>query len=70
MIRTFLQGNYFHRFINTLHKLRSFFLKNWDSLHARLNSQYKAWSYKKNKQKRLRHTENLFRENLQLTGVC
>ena len=24
-----------------------FFLKNWDSLHARLNSHYEAWSYKK-----------------------
>ena len=24
-----------------------FFFFNWDSLHARLNSNYKAWSYKK-----------------------
>ena len=38
---------------------------NWDSLYARLNSHYKAWSYKKNKQKDLRYTGNLFRKNLQ-----
>ena len=24
-----------------------FFFFNWDSLHARLNSRYEAWSYKK-----------------------
>ena len=43
------------------HKRNTFlFSFNWDSLHARLNSQYQAWSY----------TGNLFRKNLQLTGVC
>ena len=26
----------------------------WDSLHARLNSHYKAWSYKKKKHKKIR----------------
>ena len=26
----------------------------WDSLHARLNSQYKAWSYKKKKHKNIK----------------
>ena len=26
---------------------------NWDSLHARLNSHYKAWSYKKKKHKKI-----------------
>ena len=26
----------------------------WDSLHARLNSHYKAWSYKKKKQKKIK----------------
>ena len=47
------------------------FLFNWDSLHARLNSHYEAWSYKKKKaQKRLQDTENLFRKNLQLKDVC
>ena len=44
---------------------------NWHSLHARLNSHYEAWSYKKKKaQKRLQATENLFRKNLQLKDVC
>ena len=28
-----------------------FFFFNWDSLHARLNSHYKAWSYKKKHKK-------------------
>ena len=27
----------------------------WDSLHARLNSHYKTWSYKKRSTKRLKH---------------
>ena len=26
---------------------------NWDSLHARLNSYYEAWSYKKKKHKKI-----------------
>ena len=46
---------------------------NWDSLHARLNSHYEAWSYKKKKkkaQKRLQDTENLSTKNLQLKDVC
>ena len=30
-----------------------FFFFNWDSLHARLNSHYKAWSYKKKKHKKI-----------------
>ena len=29
------------------------FFFNWDSLHARLNSYYKAWSYKKKKHKKI-----------------
>ena len=29
------------------------FLFTWDSLHARLNSLYKAWSYKKKKHKKI-----------------
>ena len=33
----------------------TFFKKNWDSLHARLNTRhYKAWSYKKKKQKKIK----------------
>ena len=31
---------------------RDNFLLNWDSLHARLNSHYEAWSYKKKKHKK------------------
>ena len=34
--------------------MQNFFLKNWDSLHARLNSPYKAWSYKKKKLKMIK----------------
>ena len=46
------------------------FFFNWDSPHARLNSHYEAWSYKKKSTKRLQDTENLFRKNLQLKDVC
>ena len=49
----------------------TFIFFNRDSLHARLNSHYKAWSYKKKKKrkkrrstKRLRHIGNLFRKIL------
>ena len=30
------------------------FLFNWDLLHARLNSHYKTWSYKKKKLKKIK----------------
>ena len=30
------------------------FLSNWDSLYVRLNSHYKAWSYKKRKDKKIK----------------
>ena len=33
--------------------LSSFFFFNWNSLHARLNSHYEAWSYKKKKHKKI-----------------
>ena len=36
-------------FKNIFHEF--FFFVNWRSLHARLNSHYEAWSYKKKKQK-------------------
>ena len=29
-----------------------YYFFNWDSLHARLNSHYEAWSYKKKKHKK------------------
>ena len=45
------------------------FFFNWDPLHARLNSLYEAWSYKERRTKRLKHTRNLFRKNLQLKDV-
>ena len=34
-------------------KARVFFFFNWDSPHARLNSHYEAWSYKKRSTKRI-----------------
>ena len=46
----------------------SFF--NWDSLHARLNYDYKAWSYKKKKHKKIKAYRNLLTKNLQSIGVC
>ena len=33
--------------------IRVFFF-NWDSLHARLNSHYEGWSYKKKKHKKIK----------------
>ena len=42
------------------------FFLNWDSLHARL----KEWSYKIKEHKKLKLTENVFKKNLQLLGVC
>ena len=38
-----------------------FFFLNWDSLYARLNSHYKAWSYKKKKGKKIK----AYRKSLQ-----
>ena len=35
----------YQKTVNLLKKKKVFY--NWDSLHARLNSHYKAWSYKK-----------------------
>ena len=36
---------------------------NWDSLHARLNSHYKAWSYKKKEQKKIKaYRKSLYKE--------
>ena len=33
--------------------MKKIFFKNFDSLHAMLNSHYKAWSYKKKKHKKI-----------------
>ena len=39
ILRNILPGHFFKK-------------KNWDSFHARLNSHYEAWSYKKKKHKK------------------
>ena len=41
-----------------------------DLLHARLNSHYEAWSYKKKKNKKITTSGNPFRKNLQIQSVC
>ena len=46
------------------------FFFNWDSLHASLNSHTRHGVTRKRKTKRLSHTGNLFRKNLQLKDVC
>ena len=64
----FSQENLFSCFLFFLNKVGS-----WDFLHARLSSHCKAWSYKKKYKKikkRLKHTGNPFRKNLQIKGVC
>ena len=61
---------YFDPFSLQVALKKHIFLKNWDSLHARLNSYCKVWNYKKRSTKRLKHTENPFRKNLQLVDVC
>ena len=39
------------------------FLKNWNSLHAKLDSHYMAWSYKKKKHKKIKaYTKSLYKE--------
>ena len=52
--------------ISTFESVFFFLFFNCDSLHARLNNHYEAWSYKKRRKKSLQDTENLFRKNLQL----
>ena len=40
-----------------------YFFKNLDSLHARLNSHYKAWSYKKRSTKKITgYTKSVYKE--------
>ena len=51
-------GEYFKDFMN-LTRMTQFFLK-CDSLHASLNSHYKAWSYEKKKHKKIKaHRKSL-----------
>ena len=41
----------------------SFFLKNWHSLHVRLNTHYEAWSYKKKKHKKVKaYRKSVYKE--------
>ena len=41
-------------YLHWFYSISFFFLFNWDSLHARLNSHCKAWIYKKKKHKKIR----------------
>ena len=60
-----------HQFILCTLLVISICLFNWDSFHARLNSHYEAWSYKKKKHKKIEaYTGNLFKKTLSLKGVC
>ena len=43
---------------------------NWDSLHTRLHSHCKAWSYKKRKNKEIKAHRKSVRKNLQIKGLC
>ena len=38
-------------------------------IHSLLNSHYEAWSYKKKKHKKIKHTGNLLREHLQFKDL-
>ena len=43
-------------------KIKTFFF-NWDSLHARMNSDYKGWSYKKKEHKKIKaYRKSLYKE--------
>ena len=45
------------------------FFRNWDSLHARLNSHYEAWSYKKKKHKPLKANHLKHKLSLKATKI-
>ena len=53
-----LTTDFYSTFLKTLGRyLKNCFLLfvfNWDSLHARVNSHYEAWSYKKKKYKKIK----------------
>ena len=56
LAKIFVKNLYFWWCINnvTMHCFFFILFFNWDSLHARLNSHYKAWSYKKKKHKKIK----------------
>ena len=62
IFRTPLYKNTFEELLlkNLVSGRVSFF--NWDSLHARLNSHYKAWSYKKKKHKKSCSIQEIYLE--------
>ena len=53
------QQTIFLGFMITLTEEKKVFF-NWDSLYARQNSHYKAWSYKKKKNKKIKAYRKLF----------
>ena len=56
MCSTYIEGKSVidERFIRALNTEIYIFFFNWDSLHARLNSYFKTWSYKKKKHKEIK----------------
>ena len=54
-----MQQTIFLGFMITLTEEKKIFL-NWDSLYARQNSHYEAWSYKKKKNKKIKAYRKLF----------
>ena len=48
----FVSWFFFSACIFVFSAISNFFFFNWDSLHARLNSHYEAWSYKKRSTKK------------------
>ena len=54
--QNFNYGNIYHYLVESINKVcchDDFSFFNWESLHARLNSHYKAWSYKKKSTKKI-----------------
>ena len=70
-----LRGSFIH-FIRQKNALlssllsRDFFFFDWGSLHARLNTTTRHGVTRKEVQKKLQDTKNLFRKNLQLEDFC
>ena len=67
-----VSNDWFKSYLSSDRIVIKIYFFNWDSLHTSLNNHETAWSYiqEKEAQKRLKHTGNLFRKNLQLTDVC
>ena len=71
----FLSFSFFLLLISFMQKIslklqKIHFLKNWDSLHAKLNSHYKAWSYRKRKHKKIKaYRQSLSKEPIVKTPM-